>query len=155
MKISGNSECFSSVIPRSLLRGASFGYLYSRYDSESDEASVYLYALDACVLLFDQGVTLWRSSFSAACAHGLPIITTRGKNLESAFVNYDNVLLCPPKNPAALADAIESLIAHPELRAQLHKGSLELSRQWFSWDTCYRKLIAAFQPAPGGRLPSA
>lgn len=124
------------------------------YDSESDEASVYLYAMDACVLPFDQGVTLRRSSFSVACAHGLPIITTRGKTLESAFVNYDNVLLCQPKNPTELADAIESLIAHPDLRAQLHKGALELSRQWLSWESCYRKLIAAFQPEPGSHVPS-
>jgi len=44
----------------------------SGYNSDSDTASMYLYAADACVLPFDQGVTLSRSSLSAALAHGTP-----------------------------------------------------------------------------------
>lgn len=104
------------------------------YAWDSDEASVYLRASDACVLPFDRGIALNRSSFAAAAAHGLPIVTTKGERLESPFVDRKNVMLLPPKDPMRLADAIESLISSPELREQLGVGALELAAEWFSWD---------------------
>lgn len=55
----------------------------SGYDSDIDIGSMYLYAADAGVLAFDQGVILSRSSFAAASIHGLPIITTGLEPLES------------------------------------------------------------------------
>jgi putative zinc binding protein len=47
------------------------------YAWDSDEASVYLHTADACVLPFNDGVTLNRSSLGAAAFHGLPIVTTK------------------------------------------------------------------------------
>jgi glycosyltransferase involved in cell wall biosynthesis len=113
----------------------------SGYDSDSEEASLFLHAADSCVLPYDEGVTLNRSSLGAAAAHGLPIITTRGKVMESAFVEERNVLLCPPKNPRALAIAIESLIHNPVLRQRLHEGALKLASEWFSWDKAVERTI--------------
>ncbi len=104
------------------------------YESDSDEASRYLCAADACVLPYDKGITLNRSSFAAAAAHGLPIITTKGEILETPFIDQRNILLCPPKDPKALAMAIDSLISSPELLQDLRTGALELAREWFSWD---------------------
>ena len=47
--------------------------------------TLYLCAADICVLPFNVGVRLNNSSFAAAAAHGLPIVTTRGEMLESAL----------------------------------------------------------------------
>jgi len=113
------------------------------YATDSDEASRYLYAADACVLPFTSGVTLNRSSFVATAAHGLPIITTRGETLESAFLHRGNVLLCPPKNPHALALAIESLMTDPTLVQQLKLGALRLASEYFSWDKAVERTIEA------------
>ena len=115
------------------------------YDSDSDEGSLYLHAADACVLPFDQGVTLNRSSFAAAAAHGLPMISTRGEKLESAFKHQENVLLCPPRDAHALANAIQSLMQDPILHQRLQKGAAKLADQWFSWDRAVERTMQAFR----------
>jgi glycosyltransferase involved in cell wall biosynthesis len=113
------------------------------YEWDSFDGSLYLNAADVCVLPFDHGVTLNRSSFGGAVAHGLPIITTRGDNLESPFIDGKNVLLCRPKDPENLAAAIDSLISNPELRRRLADGAFEMSREWFSWDKAIDRTVAA------------
>jgi glycosyltransferase involved in cell wall biosynthesis len=115
------------------------------YEWDSFDGSLYLHAADACVLPFDQGITLNRSSFGGAIAHGLPIITTRGATLESAFVDGENVLLCQPKDPHGLAAAIESLISGQDLRQHLSEGAAEMAREWFSWDKAIDKITGAFE----------
>ena len=104
------------------------------YSWDSDVGSAYLRAADVCVLPFDQGVQLNNSSFASAAAHGLPIITTKGDMLEKSFVHQENVFLCLPRNPEALAAAIVRLMDHPELRQRLAVGALQLAREWFSWE---------------------
>lgn len=114
------------------------------YPAESDLGSIYLRAADACVLPFDDGVLLHRSSFAAAAVHGLPIITTRGDTLEPPFVDGRNVLLCTPQDPTSLAGALTSLIERPELRRNLSAGVLSMAREWFSWDRAIERLMEAF-----------
>lgn len=114
------------------------------YPWDSDQASVFLRAADVCVLPFDAGVQLNNSSFAAAAAHGLPIVTTRGVRLEPPFVDRYNVLLCPPKSPGAVAGAIGELIDDPALRERLSRGSLELAKDWFSWEHAIDRTFASF-----------
>jgi glycosyltransferase involved in cell wall biosynthesis len=118
------------------------------YPAESDDASRHLRAADACVLPFDSGVCIHNSSFATAAAHGLPVITTRPDSLEEAFVDGENVLLCPPRDPEAMAALIEILINRPELQRRLHTGSLAMAQEWFSWDKSIERTIAA---CSGGR----
>jgi glycosyltransferase involved in cell wall biosynthesis len=115
------------------------------YSSDSDEASLYLHAVDACVFPFKYGVTLNRSSLAAAAAHGLPIITTEGKSVESPFVNQENLLLCPPEQPDSLARAIAAVIDGRPLRDRLHTGALKLAAEHFSWDKAVERTLAAFR----------
>ena len=115
------------------------------YSSGSQEASMYLYAADVCVLPFDQGVILSRSSLAAAAAHGLPIITTRGEHLESPFRDGENVFLCRPKDPEELAQAIISLMMNPKLIQDLRNGACQLGEDWFSWDKAVARTIGTFQ----------
>jgi glycosyltransferase involved in cell wall biosynthesis len=122
------------------------------YDSDSHEGSLYLHAADACVLPFDQGVTLNRSSFAAAAAHGLPIISTRGEKLESAFKDQENVFLCPPRDAQALAMAIQSLMRDPALEQQLRKGAAQLADEWFSWERAIDRTIQTFRMRPPSRM---
>jgi glycosyltransferase involved in cell wall biosynthesis len=122
------------------------------YDSDSDEGSLYLHAADACVLPFDQGVTLNRSSFAAAAAHGLPIISTQGEKLESAFKDQQNVSLVRPGDAQALARAIQSLIRDPALQRQLRKGAAQLADEWFSWERAVERTIQTFRTRPPGQM---
>jgi glycosyltransferase involved in cell wall biosynthesis len=112
---------------------------------ETDLASTYLRACDACILPFDAGVMLNRSSFASAVAHGLPTITTKGDTLEPPFVDGDNVLLCKPRDSASLAEALERLVNNPSLRQRLSAGALALADEWFSWDKCLERTIETFR----------
>ena len=123
------------------------------YASDSEDASVYLHAADACVLPFDHGVTLSRSSVAAAMSHGLPVISTRAERVETPFRHGDNILLCPPKNAQALAENIFSLLADDELYQRLCRGSRQLAATWFSWDKAIDETIHALKgPARNDEL---
>jgi glycosyltransferase involved in cell wall biosynthesis len=115
------------------------------YPSESDQASLYLRGADACVLPFDAGVYLNNSSFAAAAAHGLPIITTRGEVVEVPFKDSENVLFTLPKDSQALSSAIERLMNSPALQQRLRTGALDLAREWFSWESALKRTIEAFE----------
>jgi glycosyltransferase involved in cell wall biosynthesis len=121
------------------------------YPAESDDASRYLRAADACVLPFDGGVCIHNSSFATAVTHGLPVITTRGDDLEAAFVDGENVLLCPPRDPEAMARLIDILMDRPELQRRLRAGALAVAHEWFSWDKAIERTIAAC--SAGGHYP--
>jgi glycosyltransferase involved in cell wall biosynthesis len=119
------------------------------YAWDSDQASGYLRTADICVLPFDSGVSLHNSSFAAAAAHGLPIITTRGETLEQPFIHHRNVFLCPPKKPEAMALAMETLIDNPEIRQDLRLGVLKFAKEWYSWERATERTIATMS----GLLP--
>jgi glycosyltransferase involved in cell wall biosynthesis len=121
------------------------------YSFDSDEASVYLRAADACVLPFDKGVKLNNSSFSSAAAHGLPIITTADDGVEPQFEDRQNVMLCRPQSDEALAAVIDTVVDDGELRHRLRAGSLQLANQWFLWDTAIDRTLALLK----GSRPSA
>jgi glycosyltransferase involved in cell wall biosynthesis len=114
------------------------------YAWDSDEASAFLRAADVAVFPFDSGVSLHNSSFAAAAAHGLPVITTRGETLEQPFAHRKNVFLCPPKDPAAMALAMETLIDNPTIKQDLRAGVLDLAREWYSWERATERTIATF-----------
>jgi glycosyltransferase involved in cell wall biosynthesis len=114
------------------------------YPSESDYGSLCLRAADVCILPFDDGVRMNNSSVAAAALHGLPIITTKGALLEAPFIDKENVLLCPPKDPEALARAIVSLIYEPELSRRLQNGATKMAHEWFSWERAVSSVIETF-----------
>ncbi len=120
---------------------------FGGYDWDSDEASVYLRAADAGVIPMDYGVQLNNSALAGAVAHGLPVVTTRGCDLEEQFVDEKNVLLCAPRDPEAMAGAIERLMESPELVRRLKAGALELADNWFSWDKAIGRTLGALTEA--------
>lgn len=109
------------------------------FDPHKVTASRYLWAADAAVLPWDEGVHMNNSSVANAAAHGLPIITTTpppasGRGLESMFVPGVNVLAVPPRDVAALAGAMDRVLGDARLRAQLAAGAGQLQQQHYNWD---------------------
>ncbi len=121
------------------------------YHAESEDASCYLHAADSCILPFVAGVFLNNSSFAAAAAHGLPIISTRADTMESAFRDGDNVILCPPGDAAAIATAIRAVADDAVLRDRLRVGALAAAREWFDWDTTIDRTLEAFGDSRAGQ----
>jgi polysaccharide biosynthesis protein PslF len=114
------------------------------YPSDSADGSFMLRAADAYVMPIDIGVALNNSSIGAAAAHGIPLVATRGEISEPAFRDRENVLLCPPQDPAAMAAALQIVMDDHELRRRLARGARALADEWFSWETALDRTIAAF-----------
>ena len=87
-------------------------------EPEGDDASGYLHAADAVVLPFTHGVRLNNSSYSVVTCHGLPVVTTRGENLEAEFRDRDNVMLFAPGDAQAAGRAIAEIANNRQLRAR-------------------------------------
>jgi glycosyltransferase involved in cell wall biosynthesis len=112
---------------------------------DGDEASHYLYAADACILPFDDGVSMNNSTFAAAAAHGRPIIATRSTVAEPVFHHRQNVFLCRPRDPEDLADAITTVAGDVELRGRLAAGAAQIGEEWFSWTKVVERTLATLE----------
>lgn len=119
------------------------------YPAGSAYPSFCLRAADVCVLPYDAGVFLNNSSFIAAAAHGLPIVTTQAGALEPPLEDGHNLLACPPRDATALAAAVRRLDA-PALRHRLRDGVLSMHSAWLSWDRVLERTIDVFE----GRTPA-
>jgi glycosyltransferase involved in cell wall biosynthesis len=118
------------------------------YPTDSDHPSLYLWAADLCVLPLDTGVFMNNSSFGAAVAHGQPVVATRGASLDPQMIDRQNVYLCPPRSPEALADAMLTVMRDRELRERLRSGGRKLARDWFAWDRAAVRTIETLFSEP-------
>lgn len=119
------------------------------YSWDSDEGSLFLRAADVCVLPFDGGISVNSSSLAAVTTHDLPVIATRPHRyaLEPAFIDQENVLLCPAKDPEGMAGAIEKVMDNRDLRQRLSAGARGLARNHFSWDKAIDDTIETLRGA--------
>jgi glycosyltransferase involved in cell wall biosynthesis len=109
-----------------------------------DEISASFAAADLCVLPFRDGVSFLHGTLHAALAHGVPVLTSRPPVALPELIHGENVYLVPPRDPQALADAIERLAAAPDLRSVLAAGARTLSGQ-FGWDRIAAETLALYR----------
>ena len=125
------------------------------FDAQEVEPSLVLACGDVAVLPWDAGVHMNNSTVAAVTAHGLPLVTTRPDGLESIFKDGENLLLCPPKDPAALAQVIQQVLHVPDLGQTLRQGALQLQRDHLGWDVVIGRLDQALRgshrPRVGGQ----
>jgi glycosyltransferase involved in cell wall biosynthesis len=106
-----------------------------------------VHGVDAWVLPFDDGMHLNNSSFASLASYRVPLIATQGDYQEAAFVNNENMLLCPPKDPVAIAEAIDTLMSDSGLRQRLADSLGSLADRWLSWDSAVARTLATLNPA--------
>ena len=122
----------------------------------NEEVSAAFVSADLCVLPFADGVSFRRGSLMAALTHGVAIISTHPEVPIPELVHGENIYLVPPRDAAAVADAVRELSEDAALRERLARGARELSRQ-FDWDTIADRTLALFREvlaSSGASVPS-
>ncbi len=117
--------------------------------TDPQSVSAGLLATDVCVLPYRDGVSFRRGTLHACLTHGRAIVTTRPALPLPAVRDGENMLLVPPRDAGALAEAVRRVYRDPALRARLEAGARALSAD-FSWDRIARQ-TAAFLARMGGR----
>jgi glycosyltransferase involved in cell wall biosynthesis len=77
-----------------------------------------------------------------AMACGVPVISTTGGALPE--VVGDAGVLVPPKDPAALAQAMADLLDHPERAAELGWRGYERVSRHFTWQQAAQNTVTAY-----------
>ena len=78
---------------------------------------------------------------------GLPIVTTPIGSITEAIVDHETGLIVPPRDTAALAQALARLIADPELAARLGTAACVKARAQFGLETMLDRMEAVFAAA--------
>jgi len=117
-----------------------------------ETASHYLSGADLGVLPFNHGVTLKSGSLLALMAHSLPVIATRSTPEEPDLFAENLLELVPPRDVAALTEALFQLIQDRSRRDRLSTAAGKFSDR-FTWsaiakkhDDIYQQLLAPKQP---------
>ena len=92
-----------------------------------------------------------REGFGVVCAeamaHGRPVVATSVGGLRDLVVDGETGLLVPPRDPAALREALERLLADSELRERLGRAARERARESFSWQRATALTLRAYEDA--------
>lgn len=113
-----------------------------------EQVSANFKAADICVLPYRDGASYRRGSFMAALAHGLPIVSTQPRVPITSLLSGENILLVPPDDVLATAEAVESLMLSPALRTRLGRGAAELAKQ-FTWDKIAAQTVQVYHELLG------
>ena len=82
-----------------------------------------------------------------AQAMGKPVVATRVGGQVESVADGETGLLCPPKDPEAMADAMARLIASPESRAQMGRNARRRVLDQFSKDRMVQALEGVYRRA--------
>ncbi|MBD3947185.1 glycosyltransferase family 4 protein [Nocardioides ganghwensis] len=87
----------------------------------------------------------WREGFPnvvlEAGASGRPVVTTTATGAVDAVVEGDTGLLVQPRDPHALADALEQLLRSPELRATMGESGRRRVEEHFDQEVVCHRLV--------------
>jgi glycosyltransferase involved in cell wall biosynthesis len=98
-----------------------------------EDVSRLLLAADVAVFPFDAGVTGKSGSLLAARTHGVPIIATAPPGTLSGPREVAGILRIPPRNTAAIAEALKLVLGDPDVAARL-RAATQTYPTPASWD---------------------
>lgn len=82
-------------------------------------------------------------SILESLASGVPVVSTNVGGIPYLVEHEKTALLVPEKNPIAMADAVLSLLRHPEQVAKLRQSGVELVSQ-YTWPHVRKRLMAVY-----------
>ncbi|MDI6809510.1 MAG: glycosyltransferase [Candidatus Eisenbacteria bacterium] len=111
-----------------------------------DELPAFYHACDVFVLPSTHRSEAWGIVQIEAMACGKPVVSTE-LGTGTSFVNIDGStgLVVPPRDPAALADAINRLLVDPKLRHRLGENGRKRVRQEFSLQVMVERILQVYR----------
>ncbi|MGQ9842780.1 MAG: glycosyltransferase family 4 protein [Spirochaetota bacterium] len=83
-----------------------------------------------------------------AMACKLPVIAATGGALPEVVGQHMKTgILVPPRDPYALAEAIDYLIEHPQLRERIGKAARDRVLKTFTWENAAKQMVTVYQEA--------
>ena len=82
-----------------------------------------------------------------AMASGVPVVASAVGGLTDSVVDGVTGILVPPRDPAAIADALEALHAEPERRRRLGRAGRDRMEHGYSWATVAARTAEAYRSA--------
>jgi len=124
--------------------GDSVRFVAPRPDLESAYSAADVFALSS----------LWEGLpyvILEAMAHGLPVASTDVDGIPEVVEHGVSGLLVPPRDPAALADAIVRLLGDPAMRERMGESGQRIVRERFGLERMADELVAVYRDVAGGR----
>ena len=90
-------------------------------------------AIDVLVMPYEDGMSMRRSTLTAALANGCAIVTTHPQAPTPELMADTDLLLVPPRDPAGTAAAVRRIAADSRLAEKLRVNARKAARQ-FSWE---------------------
>src|SRR6185437_11863937 len=82
-----------------------------------------------------------------ALAFGRPVVAAAGGALLELVAEGETGLLVPPRDAAALREAVQRLLADPELRERLGGEARARARERFGWDAVIEQTLEVYRRA--------
>jgi D-inositol-3-phosphate glycosyltransferase len=84
-----------------------------------------------------------------AMAFGRPVVAAAGGALLELVADGETGVLVPPRDAAALREAVERLLRDPELRERLGASARTYARERFGWDAVIERTLEIYRLASG------
>ncbi len=89
---------------------------------------------EADVFLFPNHLQSWGIAVFEALASGVPVVVSSSAGAAEVLTDRETGLIVPPKNPTALAQAIETLARERELYSSLSRAARALVERELTWE---------------------
>lgn len=90
-------------------------------------------AIDVLVMPYEDGMSMRRSTLTAALANGCAIVTTHPQDPTPELRADSDLILVPPRDPVTAAAAVRRIAEDPRLAEELRGNARKAARQ-FSWE---------------------
>jgi glycosyltransferase involved in cell wall biosynthesis len=80
-----------------------------------------------------------------AMAHGLPVITTEVVGISNEIMDHNAGVIVPPKNPAAIAAAVNILLSHPMKSQKMGMNGRTLVREKYMWEEITKEMVKIYE----------
>ncbi len=108
-----------------------------------DRIPLFIGAFDICLYTIKPGQTIFGSPLKIweymAC--GRPVISHLLPESPIPEQLHQAILVVPPGNPEALAEAVTTLLHDPERRARMGNKGREIAEKYFSWESIVKRKL--------------